>query len=314
MMIHKNPDFPSELPIYLDTENRHIIVGHHVFTKPVLGFRVASENKFDIKELVLKENGVDLSDYSKIRSTVDGKIGLRDVHKYFAGKLGTFFNRRLRAYSYEVWIKPYEEIIRRNNLVQLRYGQLADSQPFLIKFYKCIDKVVQAERNGNYHLIPLIVHFIKDEAELKEFLGDSLWQTICRLSKTRNMIIAKFLEDCAPELPGGIEQFRELVCKLTQMKSSFFPLFKDIIYAERYSDDTLIGMVSDGIEASNLYQKTIRAEQKTLERKLDGYDRRELLKELYLRTKKLRLEREIVEAETSRYKGIETALCGIFDI
>ncbi len=328
MMIHKNPNFPLEIPIYFDTEKLHIIVGKHIFDEPVFGFKVGSENKFDIKELVLKTNGIDLKEYSKIRSQIDGKIGLRDVHKYFSGKLGPFFNRRLRAYSYELWIKPYEEVIRRNNLVQFCYGQQADSQPFLIKFHKCIDKVIQAENNKNHHLIPLIIHFKKDEAELKEFLGDDLWQILCSQSKTRNMIIAKWLEDCASELPDNVEQLRALICKITQMKSSFFPvfqeliqmkpsyfpLFKNVIYAGRYSDDTLIDLVSDGIDTSNIYQKAIRAKQKEIQRKLDSYERRELLKKLYLKVQELRIKREIIEAETSRYKGVEGALHNVFEM
>lgn len=110
--------------------------------------------------------------------------------KAFTDKYGitpSNFRKVFNAKMFSLWVDPVAQYVN-------RFGYQIGGKvcPWKVRrIHKNLDKIQQAEKDGNEHLIPWIMHLDMCPKGLKEYFGKGLWKKISSQSMTRNKLLAE---------------------------------------------------------------------------------------------------------------------------
>lgn len=135
------------------------------------------ERRDDVKDEVLEANGL-----AFVHNSNDNVYAA--YNKHVAAKLGAKFNARLRAASYDVWIKPIKHILDKHCLLGQHGGNLRNFSylPRLIpRAHAMKDTIKTMEKDGQLPLIPLAILFCCTPSEIRKHVGKGRWKYLCKL-------------------------------------------------------------------------------------------------------------------------------------
>lgn len=248
--IKKGYDEQGYIPVYLDDDKKQIIIGNHVITKPIFGFDYIKESKSNyLKTAVLQSNGIDTTSINSAFNSANKETGYSSFNKKINEHLGPKFYKRMKGYSYELWVKPHEALFKKCGVLVYANGILISDQPFLENAYALIDELEEALKYGST-LIPYMLFYKKSLSELKCFFGIDLFNTLSNLSFSKNreiaLILIRMMFQSIPE--NNIFNSKndiplEIIKLLGDVRSDFYPYFIEMfsnVYYEKYQEYCLL--------------------------------------------------------------------------
>ena len=97
------------------------------------------------------------------------------------------FRKVFNAKMLSLWVDPVAKHVK-------RFGYQIGGKvcPWKVRcIHRNISEIEQAEKDGNVHLIPWIMHLDMSPKQLKEYFGKGLWKKISSQSMTRNRLLAE---------------------------------------------------------------------------------------------------------------------------
>lgn len=149
-----------------------ITVGDTVFDKPYL-MRVP-EYEFFIKDLICGPAPA---------------TEMAERHRFYAERLGPRFNYRFYAANYWLWVGcPFQE--RTQNILRAAGRHYRHYDGYLVTLAHAARPYVQeAEQDGLFHLIPLIIAFGTSPQQIARMVGRGAWRKLASFSLTRNKLL-----------------------------------------------------------------------------------------------------------------------------
>jgi hypothetical protein len=170
---------PAKHEMVVDQQAMTITVGSRVFDKPDLLRR--PEWDFDLKGQICG-----------YPSSVNRDVKL--WHKFYAGMLGCRFNFRFFAANYWLWIGERMETRTANMLrYEGRHWRLYNSA-LVHQAHKVLPYVNEAERDGLYNLIPIIVAFGASPQAIRSEIGRGAWRRVANNSVSRNVLFMNAID------------------------------------------------------------------------------------------------------------------------
>ena len=190
--------------IIADAKAMTITVGPKVFDRPVL-VRIP-ESWTNIKRDI-----VDAGDLWKPQ----------DLNRFYCRHLGPKFNRRFQAANYYLWIAG-RMTDRTANMLRCDGRRWRDYSDDLVwRANQALPHVNEAERDGLFNLIPLIVSFGQSPQRIKRCVGQGAWRRLAANSISRNCKIMQAVERfrlCARSAGRG-DAIAAHVCRLLDVPS-----------------------------------------------------------------------------------------------
>lgn len=171
----------ARIEIISDPAAMTITVGDRVFSKPEL----------------IRRPEIDFHFKNEICPTPIGTgPGPKSLHKFFAEMLGPKFCLRFFAANYWLWVGN-RMTTRTGNMLRFegRHWQKYDSS--LVELaHSVLPYVNEAERDGLYHLIPVILAHGASPQDVRAKIGRGPWRRAANNSMTRNLLIMRAVRRC----------------------------------------------------------------------------------------------------------------------
>lgn len=167
-----------EFQIVSDDATMSVIVGRRVYDKPELW--AAPESVIEYKAQICGE-----PDWSK---------GPKAVYQHYASLLGPKFNRRFHAAHYWLWIgRRMTE--RSANMLRMegRHWQRYHRE-LVCKANAALPYVNEAEQDGLFNLVPLIVAFGDAPQAIRRRIGQGAWRRASKNSVARNCLLMQAMQ------------------------------------------------------------------------------------------------------------------------
>lgn len=183
----------------LDHQAMTITVKDKVFDKPDLFRR--PEWDFELK--------------GEICGFPDTPRNTKTWNKFYSEMLGCKFNWRFFGCNYALWIGG-KMTQRTGNMLKLEGRHWWHFDHDLVrKAHAVLPYVNEAERDGLYHLIPIIIALGKSPQEIRATIGRGAWRRVANNSVTRNKLIMNAIRRCTRkdhdnplprllEIPSGV--------------------------------------------------------------------------------------------------------------
>lgn len=117
----------------------------------------------------------------------------KKINKEFTEQYGitpTNFRKKFNGLMGEIWIDPVRKHVKR-----FAYSVTRKIIPHkLLAIHEMLPVIEQAEKDGNYHLVPWIISKKADPKKLREVYGKSIWKQICKQSMSRNKYIVNLAD------------------------------------------------------------------------------------------------------------------------
>jgi hypothetical protein len=166
--------YPARYEMVTDPQAMTISVGPRVFTKPDLSRRWE----------------VDFHFKGKICEVPMGTgHDPKSLHKFFAEMLGPRFNFRFFAANYWLWVGN-RMTTRTGNMLRFegRHWRHYDSR-LVATANKVLPYINEAERDGLYHLIPIILAHSASPQQIRTQIGRGAWRRVANNTVSRNRLI-----------------------------------------------------------------------------------------------------------------------------
>lgn len=174
-----SPHRPPRYEMHADAQVMTITVGSHVFTEPQVTRR--AEWDFEFKEAIAGSVSDDC--YS------GGVRDLKKVHKFYAEMLGPRFNYRFFAANYWLWIGN-RMTLRTSNMLRFEGKHWRIYNPKLVTLAnKVLPYLNEAERDGLFNLIPVIITHGSSPQEIRAKIGRGAWRRVANNAVSRNLLI-----------------------------------------------------------------------------------------------------------------------------
>ena len=118
----------------------------------------------------------------------------KDIAQGFTKDFGITPTKLYKKFMYEMyamWVDPHKDIV---NMMFYSYDKKADIR-MVQQLHDILPLVEQTKKDGNNHILPLVVFFQRDTKELRGMFGRSLWKSLCNNSKTKNVNLVKYLHN-----------------------------------------------------------------------------------------------------------------------
>lgn len=175
-----------DLNIFIDFEDKKLIIGKSVFDEPVFNY-----NKYEL----LKENDL-IDKYYFLEKKYLRQCLARShaCNKAFCDIAGPAFDKRFKKAALDLWVDPYKDSPSFNRLC--RNGRKRDLSPKRYKkWLEARSKILQAEADGLDNIVPWIWLFNENPSDLKKRLGKGLWKKLCARSLTFNLELSSVVFD-----------------------------------------------------------------------------------------------------------------------
>jgi hypothetical protein len=174
---------PARFPMNVDHKAMTIAVGNRVFDKPDLVRR--PEWDFEFK--------------GEICGHPDTPREAKAWNKFYAEMLGCKFNWRFFGANYHLWIIS-KMTQRTGNMLRYegRHWKRFDTE-LVLKANTVLPYVNEAERDGLYNLIPIIIAFGAPPQAIRAEIGRGAWRRVANNSVTRNKLIMNATRRCGRE-------------------------------------------------------------------------------------------------------------------
>lgn len=186
---------PARYPMVVDHAAMTITVGDRVFDKPDLFRR--PEWDFDFK--------------GEICGYPDTPRDTRAWNKFYAEMLGPKFNRRFFGANYRLWIAN-KMTQRTGNMLRIEGKNWRNFDHNLVqKAHAALPYINEAERDGLYNLIPIVVAYGASPQAIRAEIGRGAWRRVANNSVTRNKLLMNAIRRCGQtalpkllEIPSGV--------------------------------------------------------------------------------------------------------------
>lgn len=177
------PHPPVRHQMIVDHEAMTISVAGRVFDKPDLSRR--SEWDFDFK--------------GEICGYPDTPRETRAWNKFYAEMLGCKFNWRFFGTNYHLWIGS-KMTQRTGNMLKFEGKRWNHFDTDLVrKAHAVLPYINEAERDGLYNLIPIIIAYGAAPHAIRADVGRGAWRRVANNSVTRNKLIMSALRRCGKD-------------------------------------------------------------------------------------------------------------------
>lgn len=193
---------PARYPMVADHAAMTISVGSQVFSKPDLSRR--PEYDFHFKQQICEP-------------PMGHQHDQKSLHKFFAEMLGPRFNFRFFAANYWLWIGN-RMTTRTGNMLKYdgKHWKRHDSE-LVAQANAVLPYVNEAERDGLYNLIPVILTHGLSAQEIRAKIGRGAWRRVANNSVSRNLLIMHATRRCKEA--ARLESF----IRLLDMPSGIMP-------------------------------------------------------------------------------------------
>lgn len=201
-------------PLYeiaVDAGALTITVGPKTFDRPLL--RRMAERDASVKAEILNET----------HGEAPWDLGLKAAYQFYAKFLGAKFNRRFQAANYWLWLGN-RFTARTGNMLRIEGRHWRAYHEGLVwRTKEAGPYISEAEADGLFNLIPLIVAFKAAPATIRKQIGGAAWRRIAHGSISRNCRImhaiqrARTTEDVTdPALVERLVEFPSGVLRAVQ--------------------------------------------------------------------------------------------------
>jgi hypothetical protein len=174
---------PAKYEMVVDPQAMTISVGSRVFNEPDLSRRL--EWNFDFK--------------ASICGYPEGARDIKKWHKFYAEMLGCRFNFRFFAANYWLWLGDRMER-RTANMLKYEGKHWRHYNTSLVqKAHKVLPYINEAERDGLFNLIPIIIIRGNSPQAIRADIGRGAWRRIANNSVARNVLIMNAISRCNPK-------------------------------------------------------------------------------------------------------------------
>lgn len=235
---------PAKHEMVSDAQSMTITVAGKPFVAPDLYRR--AEWDFSLKEAIC--------------GTPDTPRDVRGWHRYFAEQLGCKFNLRFFAANYWLWIGN-RMTVRTGNMLRYegRHWNLYDSQ-LVSQAHKVLPYINEAERDGLYNLIPIIVAHEAPPQVVRSVIGRGAWRRASNNSVSRNLLIMQALRRC------GTKDRASNFVRLLDMPSG---VMRGVLHAD---DDEVIAARIAPRKRPEVFRQTVHLVRDTRRMLRDGFN------------------------------------------
>lgn len=159
--------------------------------------------------------------------------GPKAAYQYYAARLGKGFNRRFQAANYWLWIGHRFEP-RTANLLRHEGKHWRQYSDIIVKqAHDAFEHVKQAECDGLFNLIPLVICFGASPHEIKCMVGQGAWRRAAANTVSRNMRILHAMNRARRCDSDPVESFQRLLDFPTGIMRGTFAVDDDEVIAAR---------------------------------------------------------------------------------
>lgn len=178
--------------IEFSKEKKIIKVGNYSITTPLYYNReiLRNENIFNLKETVLRSNGIVLNKYDDKGDYIGSKNCNAQVVQY----LGPKFNARIISITNAIWVDPIKPYLYQFCTYQI-YVKPRFNLRQVERAWLNLDLIKQGVHDGLNNIIPFLIYFGGSPKKLKTQLGKGIWKRLSKNSITTNKLIVQILED-----------------------------------------------------------------------------------------------------------------------
>lgn len=188
---------PARYEMVVDAKAMTISVGSRVFSKPNLGRR--AEWDFDFK--------------GEICGYPETDRHPKTWNKFYAEMLGPRFNFRFFATNYWLWVGN-RMTVRTGNMLRYDGKHWRHYDSSLVELSSAVLPYInEAERDGLYHLIPVILTHGASPQDIRAKIGRGAWRRVANNSVSRNLLIMHATKR------GGVAVQLESFLRLLEMPS-----------------------------------------------------------------------------------------------
>jgi hypothetical protein len=153
----------------------------------VLKFLVISD---EVREQIHRQSTetYGTGDRSKAYFVEQKKLRNKVIYEQFGVSQAKFL-KLINGKAFEAFVKPIPKEIRE----KLCFNAGGLSAPKINKVHQNMDLLMQAVKDNQNNILPIILFFSKNPSELKSTLGKGLWKRICSNSFSKNAKIVDYL-------------------------------------------------------------------------------------------------------------------------
>ena len=177
----------------------------------------------EVREEISKRSKLEYSnDRSKAYFVEQKKLRNKVIYDQF-GVSQPKFLKLVNGKIFEAFVKPIPKEIKD----KLCFNAGGLSQVKINRVRRNLELLIQAVKDGQNNILPIIMLYGKNPAELREKLGKGLWKRICANSFSRNAQIVEYLTTMREDLFNISESNKTLesimTIPTTLLKNSFAP-------------------------------------------------------------------------------------------